>query len=1098
VTLNAGADLQSVTQYPGVYVGPGAIVTNNGRIYGDRPNEVPLYGNAGIVTIRGAGNTIVNNGRIEAQDGAAIQGNRQFAIQGSSESGAATGTVLDNRGVISSTASATATTSYGTVILGAASQVTNSGQILLNGGGSESTLNVGDGSRIENQGTGLIQAIETRSFSSGRGVNGVTMGSGSTLINAGKIVVVANVAGSGAAVRATGAGSAIVNSGTIDASKAGSAITTTGTATITNSGTILGGSSGAIAMNKANGSQLTLQTGSQIGGAVTARDSQIVPKTDADWNNNAQAIALCQQFPSRGGCNKVIEGLPQQATLRLEGTGTEDDKLSGFNSIEKPGAGTWSLATSLQAGSTKDGTGDFLGPLNVDVQDAAGQFTLTGAITDNPDGTTGQLVKNGAGLLALFGNNTYSGATAINAGTLQANGGNAIGDLSAVSVAGGATLALGASETIGSLAGAGTLSLGGNVLSAGGDNSSTTFSGDVGGSGRFEKYGTGTLRLSGASTGTGDLFVQEGTLDMAGSTPRRVAVSPVGTLIGTGTLGGLTNLGRVAPGNNGVGTLSVTGNYFHDTSGTLEIEIAADDSGADLLAVGGTAILGGTLEARTENQGSLVLTPAMDGTYTVLTAGGGVTGQFDSAPAGTSGAFRWGTVYNPNDVQIVIDYVGFTPIQTGTGTGTAAALTPAVIPGTGTTNQISKALALDRVPVVAPARSTATTPGTSTTPSTTTDPGSTGFASGNPDFDRVLLEIANETPDQLAATYNAIIAEPYAAFLTVLLEQNDFYAETVIERAQLCSARGRGSLAGGYAASPLAAGERLTDGCPNHERHGVWLDATWLEGNIDGEEGLSGYDYRLAGAVLGADTAIGANATVGAAFGFGQPRFDNYDLADAEIDGDSYLLSAYGTFTRERWEFFGLLGYTFGNYESERRIRFGSIDRVAEGDFDGSGLIASAKAAYDVPVQGFDLIPEVGLTYSKVWQDGFTESGANSLDLKVDDADAHSLVTSLGVRLGTELTAGATRIRPQLLARFEYDWNANDDDAHDVVSTFAGVPTIGDIDVIGQNRGEHGFTLAGGATVQVSQNANLFAGAGYRWNSNGDEYNLGLGARVVW
>ena len=190
-------------------------------------------------------------------------------------------------------------------------------------------------------------------------------------------------------------------------------------------------------------------------------------------------------------------------------------------------------------------------------------------------------------------------------------------------------------------------------------------------------------------------------------------------------------------------------------------------------------------------------------------------------------------------------------------------------------------------------------------------------------------------------------------------------------------------------------------------------------------------------------------------------------MADAEIDGDSYFLSAYATTTRDRWELFGLLGYTWGSYESQRHIRFGSIDRAAKGEFDGDGFIASLKAAYDYPVEGFDLIPEMGLTYSKIWQDGFTERGANSLDLKVDDADAHSLVTSLGVRLGTEVKSGNTRIRPQLLVRYEYDWNASDDDAHDIVSTFAGVPIIGPIDIIGQNRGEHGVTLAGGVTAQV-------------------------------
>ena len=40
--------------------------------------------------------------------------------------------------------------------------------------------------------------------------------------------------------------------------------------------------------------------------------------------------------------------------------------------------------------------------------------------------------------------------------------------------------------------------------------------------------------------------------------------------------------------------------------------------------------------------------------------------------------------------------------------------------------------------------------------------------------------------------------------------------------------------------------------------------------------------------------------------------------------------------------------------------------------------------------------------------------------------------------------------------------------------------------------------LSGGVTAQINEKANLFAGAGYRWNSNGDEYNLGIGARMAW
>jgi autotransporter-associated beta strand protein len=756
--------------------------------------------------------------------------------------------------------------------------------------------------------------------------------------------------------------------------------------------------------------------------------------------------------------------------LRLQGTGTVDDRLSGFNLIEKLGAGTWTLATSLQAGSADHTTGDFRGPLRVNVADAAGQLGLSGSITDAADGTAGQLVKDGAGILALSGNNTYSGPTTINAGTLEAKGGNAIGDRSALTIAAGATLDLGATETIGSLAGGGNVLLGTHTLRTGNDNTSTTFAGSIDGTGGLVKLGTGTLRLSGTSTGTGTLAVSDGTLDVAGTVPMRALIALRGTLIGTGTIGGITNFGHVTPGNS-VGTLTVTGNFSQNAAGALDIEIKSDGSGNDLLAVGGTATLAGTLTAQGEN--GALLTPGAGGPvgspklYTILTAGGGVSGQFGTTP-GPLGAFTFNTIYNPNNVQLGVTYAGFSAVQA-----------PGVIPGTGTTNQKTKAKYLDSVPIV-----------------------SGNYASGNSDFDRILLEIANETPDQLANTYNAIIAEPYAAFMTVLLNQNDFYANNVMDRAQACSLRGRATLGGAFAPETDSAnGKRVEGSCDpaaRQRRYGGWVDATWVRGSIDGDNGLSGYNYQMGGLIFGADASVSSNVAVGVAGGFGKPKLYDYDLAKAEIDGNSYFLSAYGTLTQDQWEFAGVLGYTFGSYDGKRGINFGSINRQAKSEFDGQGMIASLKAAYFLQMGRMEIIPEFGLTYSKIWQDGFTETGAGSLNLKVDDADAYSVVTSLGVRLGTSLEAGTTPLRLQGLLRYDHDWNAGDDNAHKVTASLAEVPALGAMSIIGQNRGANGFTVGGAATALVTKNIDLFAGATYRWNDNGSEYTLGAGARGWW
>ncbi|WP_238294381.1 autotransporter-associated beta strand repeat-containing protein, partial [Methylobacterium longum] len=105
----------------------------------------------------------------------------------------------------------------------------------------------------------------------------------------------------------------------------------------------------------------------------------------------------------------------------------------------------------------------------LDIADPANTLSLAQALTG-----TGGLTKAGPGTLALSGTNTYAGPTTLAEGTLLARGGQAIGDLSPLTIAAGATLALADSETVGSLAGQGRVALGAARLTAGGDGTSTT------------------------------------------------------------------------------------------------------------------------------------------------------------------------------------------------------------------------------------------------------------------------------------------------------------------------------------------------------------------------------------------------------------------------------------------------------------------------------------------------------------------------------------------------------------------------------------------------------------------------------------------------
>ena len=137
----------------------------------------------------------------------------------------------------------------------------------------------------------------------------------------------------------------------------------------------------------------------------------------------------------------------------------------------------------------------------------------------------------------------------VSGGTLNSNNATALGTLTAVNVASGATFSLGASQTLGALGDAGTVvlngasvQLNGNALTVGsGNNLSSTFSGVIadgtGGAGSLIKAGTGILMLSGSNTYTGPTTINQGKLVVDGWLPNSaVSVNSGGTLGGTGHL----------------------------------------------------------------------------------------------------------------------------------------------------------------------------------------------------------------------------------------------------------------------------------------------------------------------------------------------------------------------------------------------------------------------------------------------------------------------------------------------------------------------------------------------------------------------------------
>ncbi len=182
---------------------------------------------------------------------------------------------------------------------------------------------------------------------------------------------------------------------------------------------------------------------------------------------------------------------------------------------------------------------------------------------------TGSFIKDGTGEIILTGTNIYAGDTIILDGTLRALGGTAINDLGNVNISGASgVFRVDSSETIGSLAGSGTVIIdSGQELTTGGNNNDSVFSGLIGNSGaQFRKIGSGNMTLSGDN----NLFTLF-TVDGAGSTITATGANLDAT-VGISLINGGTLIADNA-GNN-----AIEDSVHITTIGTSTFEVRNDET----------------------------------------------------------------------------------------------------------------------------------------------------------------------------------------------------------------------------------------------------------------------------------------------------------------------------------------------------------------------------------------------------------------------------------------------------------------------------------------------------------------------------------------
>jgi len=397
-------------------------------------------------------------------------------------------------------------------------------------------------------------------------------------------------------------------------------------------GKIANGIGAVISLTKADaGTWILSNTNNSYTGATEIQGGTLVITSIGNVGGGPSSLGA----PTNTTSGTIKIGSTTTATLRYTGTGSTSDRvidLAGTTSgatLDQSGGGLWKFTSNLTASGAGKKTLTLTGST-----DGIGQ--LAGAIVDNSVVNTTSVTKAGTGLWVLSGTNTYSGATTINAGALEAVDGVGLPTSSILQLRGGVFQSSGTfSRAVGTAAGAvnwstssGGFAARGGVLTIqlnGGTGTMTWNGSSFVPTGQALIFGSTTAddvvdfqnRLKLAASGNNNVMRTITVIDNPNSTSDRARIS--GDIFTESLTNGIVKNG------NGVLELTAANTYNGPTivsNGTLLVNNTTGfGTGSGAVTVVAGATLGGTGAVATLTlQSGAVLSPGSSpGTLTVNT-----------------------------------------------------------------------------------------------------------------------------------------------------------------------------------------------------------------------------------------------------------------------------------------------------------------------------------------------------------------------------------------------------------------------------------------------------------------------------------------------
>ena len=340
------------------------------------------------------------------------------------------------------------------------------------------------------------------------------------------------------------------------------------------------------------------------------------------------------------------------------------------------------------------------------------------------------------------------------------------------------------------------------------------------------------------------------------------------------------------------------------------------------------------------------------------------------------------------------------------------------------------------------------------------------------------------TNRQVESHLDSFHPETYSSYMTISLEHSDMVMNTVLNHA---------ASSGHVSTGRTGEAEEQQTG-----KH-FWMEASYNEGEVNGDGDLGDFDYNLSSLTVGQDLVASDDRALGIYFSFGTQEMDEHDKAIQDFDGDVYHLGMYlNQANVGGWDLRGVLGYAYGDHSSKRRVSLGNTSETTSADYDSHSTYVGVKGT----VTGYQndwvtLSPELGFNYIYYTQESFKESGDPALSLKVDSADAQAIIASAGLNARFASFSDTMSIYPLAFARYEHDFYANANNEHEIDAALVAHPDYKQT-FVGQNRGEHALITGLGLGSNITSALQVNGGFVHSENSHGSEWGAGMNLEYLW